>query len=97
MTINDPTPETPLTRGDVKASLTPNVVVSNPNARRHWQDILNLVLLIAGLAALLFAIFPELTFGTTIPDRAILFVNAAVSLIAAAYGQTVTRPNIPKF
>jgi hypothetical protein len=97
MTINDPTPESPLTRSDVKASITPNKVIENPDTRRHWQDALNAVLLVAAVASLFFATFPEVAMGTDYPNRIILFVNTAVLLVASVYGFTVTRPNIPKF
>lgn len=76
--------------------ITPNVVVSNPDTRRRLGIALYVVALLAGLAGLFFAFFPEAAFGTDIPTRAIAFVNAAVSLLAGGFGLIVTTPNVPK-
>lgn len=76
--------------------ITPNVVISNPNTRRHIGVTLYLVSLLAGLATLLFAFFPELAAGTDIPTRAIAFVTAAVTLLSGAFGLVVTIPNVPR-
>ena len=97
MALNDPTPETPLTRADVRASITPNVTIENPDTRRKWQNILNTVLFVMAAISLFFTIFPEALFGSDIPIRAVLFVNTVVTMGAAYYGLTVTKPNIPKF
>lgn len=76
--------------------ITPNVVISNPSTRRQVGVSLYLVSLLAGLAALLFAFFPELAAGTDIPTRAVGFANGAVSLLSAGFGLIVTLPNVPK-
>lgn len=75
-------------------AVTPNVVVSNPNTRRYAGVALYIVAVVAGLAALFFGIFPEV--GGDVANRALLFVNAAVSFLSGAFGIAVTLPNIPK-
>lgn len=76
--------------------ITPNVVMPNPNARRRLGVALWVLNLAAGIAGLFFAFFPEATFGTDIPARAIAFTNALVSIVSAAFGLIVTTPNVPK-
>lgn len=76
--------------------ITPNVVISNPNTRKNIGVALYAVSLLAGLAALLFAFFPELAYGTDIPTRAIAFINGAVSLLSGGFGLIVTVPNVPQ-
>lgn len=76
--------------------ITPNVVISDPNTRKNIGIGLYAVSLLAGLAALLFAFFPELAYGTDIPTRAIAFVNGAVSLLSGGFGLIVTVPNVPQ-
>lgn len=76
--------------------ITPNVVIADPAKRRTLGKILYIVLVIVGLASLLFAFFPELAFGTDIPARAIAFASAAVMLLSAAFGLAVTLPNVPR-
>ena len=76
---------------------TPNVKIENPDTRRKWQDALNGILFAMAAISLFFTIFPEAMFGSDIPTRAVLFVNTLVTLGAAYYGLTVTKPNIPKF
>lgn len=81
-------------RSDYQDSLTPNVVVANPDVRRYAGAALYIVAVLAGLAALLFGIFPEL--GGDVANRALLFVNSAVSFLSGAFGLAVTLPNVPK-
>lgn len=76
--------------------ITPNVVIRNPDTRRKAGVTLYIVALIAGLAGLFFAFFPEAAFGTDIPTRAVAFVNAAVSLLAGGFGLIVSTPNVPR-
>lgn len=76
--------------------ITPNVVIANPVIRRRVGITLYVISLLAGLAALLFAFFPELAAGTDIPTRAIAFTNGAVSLLSGGFGLIVTVPNVPK-
>ena len=76
--------------------ITPNVVIADPVTRRRAGITLYVMSLASGLAALLFAFFPELAFGTDIPTRAIGFVNGAVSLLSAGFGLIITTPNVPK-
>lgn len=76
--------------------ITPNVVISNPKLRRNIGVGLYVVSLLAGLATLLFAFFPELAAGTDVPSRAIAFVTAAVTLLSGGFGLVVTVPNVPR-
>ena len=78
-------------------STVPNVVIENPAKRRKYQAALNTLLLLVAVISLFFAVFPEAAFGTDLPARITLFLNSAVTLVAAFYGITVTRPNTPKF
>lgn len=73
---------------------TPNVVVPNPDIRRYAGTVLYIISVLAGLAALFFGVFPEV--GGDVANRALLFVNSAVSFISGAFGLAVTLPNIPK-
>lgn len=73
---------------------TPNVVISDPDVRRRAGAVLYIIAVVAGLAALFFGIFPEV--GGDIANRALLFVNSAVSFISGAFGLAVTLPNVPK-
>lgn len=73
---------------------TPNVVVSNPDVRRYAGAALYIIAVAAGLAALFFGIFPEV--GGDVANRALLFVNSAVSFISGAFGLAVTLPNVPR-
>lgn len=75
-------------------SETPNTVISNPNVRRYLGASLYIVAVVAGLAALFFGIFPEA--GGDVANRALLFVNSAVSFLSGAFGLAVTLPNVPK-
>jgi hypothetical protein len=98
MTFNDPTPETPLSRSDVKASVVPNKVIANPDTRRHWQDAINGALLLIAAWTAFFMFFPEVDLGPNdIEGRIADFVTLIITLGASTYGFTVTRPNIPKF
>ena len=78
-------------------STVPNVVIEDPSKRRKYQAALNTLLLLVAVGSLFFGVFPEAAFGTDIPTRIALFLNSAVTLVAAFYGITVTRPNTPKF
>lgn len=82
--------------GEIPSEITPNVVIPNPAARRQIGISLYLLSVLAGIATLVFAFFPELAFGTDIPTRAIALANAVVSLLTAAFGLVVTLPNVPK-
>jgi hypothetical protein len=82
--------------GDVPTEITPNVVIPNPQARRQIGIVFYLLSVLAGVATLVFAFFPELSFGTDIPARVIALTNAVVSLLTAAFGLIVTTPNVPK-
>lgn len=83
----------PITR----RNFTPNVRIENPDARRHWQDGINVALLIVAVWTLFFAFFPEFALADGLEGRIANFVTAVITLFASAYGFTVTRPNIPKF
>jgi uncharacterized membrane protein (DUF485 family) len=76
---------------------TPNIVIEDPKTRKRFNTILSLLLLIVGVAALFFAIFPEAAFGTDIPARAIQFLTAVVTFVSAWFGLGVTNRNYPKF
>lgn len=76
--------------------ITPNVVIPDPRVRRGIGVALYCMSLLAGVAALFFAFFPEASMGTDIPDRAIAFTIALVSLLSGGFGLVVTAPNIPK-
>lgn len=77
-------------------NITPNVKIENPDTRRTLQSWLGGVSLGVAVIALFFVFFPEASFGSDIPDRAVQFVNSLILLISGYYGLTVTRPNIPK-
>ena len=81
-------------QSDYQYGQTPNVVISNPEVRRYAGAVLYIIAVLAGLAALLFGIFPEL--GGDVANRALLFVNSAVSFLSGAFGLAVTLPNVPK-
>lgn len=83
-------------REAMSEEITPNVVIADPAKRRNIGKWLYLLLVLAGLASLFFAIFPELAFGTDIPTRVVLFVTSAVSLLGGAFGIIVTLPNVPR-
>ncbi|AXQ52890.1 hypothetical protein SEA_NEFERTHENA_26 [Microbacterium phage Neferthena] len=85
------------TRANLKATATPNVGIPDPDTRRTLQNWLGYVSLGVAIVAMFFTFFPEVAFGSDIPDRAVQFVNSLVLLISGTYGLTVTRPNIPKF
>lgn len=75
---------------------TPNIVIKNPNARLALAISLFVLSLLAAVAALFFLWFPELTYGSDVPTRAIGFTNALVSLLSSVFGLTVLVPNIPR-
>lgn len=75
-------------------SITPNEVIKNPDTRRALGKALYIVSLVAGVAALFFASFPE--FGGDVANRALLFITSAVTLVSGAFGLTVTTPNVPR-
>jgi hypothetical protein len=75
--------------------ITPNLKIENPNTRSTIQAWLGYVSLGVAVVALFFVFFPEAAFGSSIPDRAIQFVNSLVLMISGYYGLSVTRPNIP--
>lgn len=81
-------------RSDYQDGSTPNIVIANPDIRRYAGAVLYIIAVLAGLAALLFGIFPEL--GGDVANRALLFVNSAVSFLSGAFGLAVTLPNVPK-
>jgi len=74
----------------------PDVIIRNREVRAVLGGTLFLVGLLASIAALLFAFFPELAYGTDIPARAIAFVNAVTSFLASAFGLVVSTPNVPR-
>lgn len=76
--------------------ITPNVVISDPGTRRQAGVVLYVLLILAGLASLLLAFFPEVNIGEDIIGRAVNFVTAAVTFLAAAFGLGVTTPNVPR-
>lgn len=78
-------------------STTPNVVIEDPAKRRKYQAVLNTLLVLVAIASLFFGVFPEAALGSDLPTRIALFVNSAVTMVAAYYGITVTRPNTPRF
>lgn len=80
----------------VAAEITPNVVISNPDIRRYIGIALYIISLLAGVAALFLAFFPEFNAGNDTFVRAIAFINAVVSLVSGAFGIVVTFPNVPK-
>lgn len=82
--------------GDIASEITPNVVMPNPATRRQVGVTFYLLSVLAGVATLVFAFFPELSFGTDIPARVIALTNAIISLLTASFGIIVTLPNIPK-
>lgn len=75
--------------------ITPNTVIPDSDVRRRIGNVLWILSLLAGVAALFFAFFPEAAFGTDLPDRAIAFVNALVSLVTGTFGLVVVRSNTP--
>lgn len=75
---------------------TPNVVIKNASVRLKLSISLFVLSLLAAVAALFFLWFPELTYGSDIPTRAIGFTNALVSLLSSVFGLTVLVPNIPR-
>ena len=91
MTINDPTPETPLTRDDVKKTQTPNVVIENPKSRSAINTTLSVVGLVLGTVMVVDMASADFDL-TRITEP--LFVGYAY--VAAAFGLGVTRPNYPK-
>lgn len=80
---------------DDVVQVTPNTVIPNPDTRRRIGNVLWVLSLVAGVAALFFAFFPEAAFGTDLPDRIVAFVNALVSLVAGTFGIVVVRANTP--
>lgn len=75
---------------------TPNVVIESPSIRKGIGAALYAVSLLAGIATLVTASFPELTTGAIDPNRIITLVNAIISLLAGSFGFAVTLPNVPK-
>jgi hypothetical protein len=95
---DDITPETPLTRSDVRATITPNTgPVKDPDNRRKWQDFINIALLVIAIWTMFFVFFPEFDLKNDLDGRIADFLTAVIVLFASAYGFTVTRPNIPKY
>ena len=76
--------------------IAPGSVIADARIRRGIGVALYLVSLLAGVAALIFAFFPELAQGTDIPARAIGLINGVVSLLSGAFGLVVTVPNVPR-
>jgi len=76
--------------------ITPNTVIKSPTTRWRIGVALYALSLAAGLAALVFAFFPELAAGTDIPARAIGLANGVVSLLSGGFGVIVTLPNVPR-
>jgi hypothetical protein len=76
---------------------TPNVVIENPEDRKRWNTIISITLLVVAIVQLFFVFFPEVAFGSTIPDRAINFLLAVIALVSAWFGLGVTRQNYPTF
>lgn len=81
---------------DPQATLTPNVVIPNGNARYIIGAGLYVISLIAGAASIVLGFWPELASLEPDPARVIATVNAIVSLLAGAFGITVTLPNVPR-
>lgn len=77
------------------ASETPNVVISNPNARKIVGGILYGLSLLSGIGSIVLGFWPELSSIEPDPARVIATVNAVVSLLAGAFGFVVTIPNVP--
>jgi hypothetical protein len=75
---------------------TPNVVVSNPTARKVIGAALYTLALLSGIASIVLGFWPELASIEPDPSRVIATVNAIVSLLAGAFGFVVTIPNVPK-
>lgn len=69
-------------------------VIPNPDTRRHIGAGLYVLTLLAGLAALFLGIFPEV--GGDLANRVLMFVNATVAFLSAAFGIAVTLPNVPR-
>lgn len=81
--------------GEPLEYITPNVVMPNPNSRRRLGNVLWVVSILVGVAALFFQFFPEAALGTDVPTRAIAFANSVVSLVTGAFGLVLVRPNTP--
>lgn len=78
------------------AEVVPNRVIHSPEVRKWLGGSLFVLGALSAVAALLFAFFPELTFGTDIPTRVIAFVNALISLVSNMFGIIVSTPNVPE-
>ena len=87
----DPTPETPVTRADIKGSITANTVIENPNVRRTITNVLGVAGLLLGTVMVVDIASPD--FDLTAWTEPI-FVGYAY--LASAFGLVVTRPNTPK-
>ena len=91
MTINDPTPETPFTRNDAQASITPNKVIANPNERKAINNTLAVIGLVLGTIMVVDISSPAFDLSAWTEP---IFVGFAY--VASAFGLAVTRPNYPK-
>lgn len=80
----------------INTTNTPNIVVKNPDIRMGLSIFLFGLSVLAAVAALFFLWFPEATYGSDIPTRAIGFTNALVSLLSGIFGLSVLVPNIPR-
>ena len=92
--MTDPTPDTPLTRADIKAledNQTPNLVIPDPNSRSKINSTLSILGL--GLGTVMVVDMASPAFDLSAWTEPI-FVGYAY--VAAAFGLTVTRPNYPK-
>lgn len=89
--MSDPTPIP-----DDPGSITPNKVITDPAKRRTLGLTLYVLLFVAAAAQLVLVVFPELTFGTDYPTRAILLITSLVTLTGGFFGVVVTTPNVPK-
>lgn len=76
-------------------SVTPNVVVPDPEVRRIGGIVMYVLLFLAGTAGMVLSTFPELTAGTDVPVRVIALVTSLVSYAGSAFGFVVTLPNVP--
>lgn len=78
------------------SDITPNVVISDPGARKWVGGILYTLSILSGAASIVLGFWPELASLQPDPARIIATINALISLAAGAFGFAVTIPNVPK-
>ena len=74
---------------------TPNVGITNPDARLWIGVALFAASLLSGVAALTLGVFPEIEIGNAVISRAIMLTNQIVSFLTGAFGLAFVSPNVP--